>query len=179
MTIIEKPKTKAPNLILFILIIPIIIILDQISKFYILHELRLNDIGHIEISRIFDLSMVWNRGVSFGVLSASGDFGRWALVALAGIISIVFFFWLLREERILSRFALSLVIGGAIGNLIDRVRWGAVADFLDFSGLGFPWVFNIADCAVVTGAGLLMLDMFLTPDKDKEKDPEKEPEQSQ
>ena len=150
---------------LFILIIPLIIALDQISKFYVLNVIKLDVIGHIEISQIFDLSMVWNRGISFGALRASGDFGRWALVALAGTISIIFFIWLLREPRKLSRLALAMVIGGALGNLIDRARWGAVADFLDFSGLGFPWVFNIADCAVVVGAGLLMLDMFLTPEE--------------
>lgn len=166
MSIVTKPK-----LLFFIAIIPIIIIADQLSKYYILNELKLDVIGHIEISRIFDLSMVWNKGVSFGALKASGDFGRWALVALAGTISVVFFFWLLREPRKLSRFALAMIIGGAIGNLIDRIRWGAVADFLDFSGLGFPWVFNIADCAVVVGAGLLMLDMFLTPDEKSDEKP--------
>lgn len=168
MTVSNTPKTELSNSFLFILIIPIIIVIDQLSKFYILNIIKLDTIQHIEISRIFDLSMVWNRGVSFGALRAAGDFGRWALVGLAGVISIIFFFWLLREERKLSKFALSLVVGGAIGNLIDRARLGAVADFLDFSGLGFPWVFNVADCAVVIGAGLLMLDMFLTPEKDKD-----------
>lgn len=153
------------NPIISVLLIAIIIAADQFSKFYVLNTIKLDQIGHLEISRIFDLTMVWNQGVSFGALRASNEFGRWALVGLAGIISILFFFWMLREPRKLSRFALVLIIGGAIGNMIDRVRIGAVADFLDFSGLGFfPWVFNIADCCVVIGAGLLMLDMFLAPE---------------
>lgn len=148
-----------------LVLIFLIIIADQSSKYYILNVIKLNQIQTVEISKIFDLTMVWNYGVSFGALKAGNDFGRWALVGLAAIICAAFFAWLLREARILSRIALCFVIGGAIGNMIDRIMFGAVADFLDFSGLGFPWVFNIADSAVVFGAGLLMLDMVLTPEE--------------
>lgn len=140
----------------------LVFIADQLSKFWVVNILNLKEIGRIDISPIFNLSMVWNIGVSFGALKASNEVGRWGLVVLSTLISIMFGSWLLKTNNPKIRFALSLVIGGAMGNVIDRIRFGAVADFLDFSGLYFPWVFNIADAGVVIGALLLMLDMLLT-----------------
>jgi signal peptidase II len=103
--------------------------------------------------------MVWNRGVSFGLLRANEDLARWGLVALSFLISGVFFWWLRGADRRLTAAALGLVIGGALGNVVDRIRFGAVADFLDFHGLWFPWVFNVADAAITVGAILLAVDM--------------------
>lgn len=158
---------KKPSIPLFsILIIIAIVVIDQISKFWVVHKLNLFELGKIEISKFFDLTMVWNYGVSFGALRANSDVGRWALVGLAFVISLFFLYWLWRAERPLNRFALAMVIGGAIGNMIDRIYLGAVADFLDFSGLFFPWVFNLADAAVVGGAGLLILDMLTSKDEE-------------
>lgn len=149
---------------------------DQASKWWILNVVRLREVGQIEISAIFDLTMVWNYGVSFGALRADSDWERWALVALSGTIAIVFAVWMARAERRLTVAALGLVIGGAIGNMIDRVQYGAVCDFLDFSGLGFPWVFNVADAAINIGAVLLAVDLFKNPDTPKPKPaPEGEP----
>lgn len=142
----------------------IVIFLDQLSKYWVLNKLDLNTIGSIDVSKIFDLTMVWNFGVSFGIFRANSEIGRWGLVIFTSIISILFFIWLLKAHNRLSQIALSLIIGGAIGNLIDRIRYGAVVDFLDFSGLYFPWVFNIADSAVVGGAILLGLELFLNPE---------------
>lgn len=141
-------------------IIVFVIACDQYSKFWVLNKLNLINVGHIEISRFFDLTMVWNRGVSFGIFRADSDFGRWALVGVTSLISILFSYWLFQSKNRFNQISLSLVIGGAIGNLIDRVRLGAVADFLNFEGLYFPWVFNIADSAVVLGAILLAIDLL-------------------
>lgn len=147
----------------------IVFVLDQITKWLVLDVVKLNtpeclEFGfgceRIEISPIFDLSMVWNRGISFGLLQAETDIMRWLLVAAMLLISGIFLSWLRTADRRLTAIALGLVIGGALGNVIDRIRFGAVADFLDFSGLYFPWVFNVADAAITIGAILLAIDML-------------------
>jgi signal peptidase II len=142
-----------------------VLALDQLSKYWVVNILRLPEIGKIEVSSPFDLTMVWNYGVSFGALTADSAWERWALVGLSGIIASIFAVWLTRAQRRQTILALSLVIGGAVGNMIDRIRFGAVADFLDFSALHFPWVFNIADSAITLGAILLAVDMVINPDQ--------------
>lgn len=146
----------------------VVLVLDQWSKWLVLSEPRFNALGcldgvercgKIELSPIFDLTMLWNRGVSFGALQADG-WTRWLLFFLTTCIAVAFTIWLLRAVRWTTALALSLVIGGAIGNLIDRARFGAVVDFLDFSGIYFFWVFNVADAAISVGAVLLLLDQF-------------------
>lgn len=147
----------------------LVFVVDQIAKWIILEVLRFSPIGclqggygcrFIEVSPFFDLQMVWNRGVSFGLLRADQDVARWALVALSFLISGVFYWWLRGATRKMTAAALGLVIGGAMGNVVDRIRFGAVADFLDFNGLWFPWVFNVADAAITVGAVLLAIDMI-------------------
>lgn len=147
-----------------------IIVADQATKAMVLATPALNALGclptnmacgKIELSPIFDLTMTWNRGVSFGVLQTEG-LGRWLLVAMTAGIALGFLIWLLRASRWLTALALAMVVGGAVGNnLIDRIRFGAVVDFLDFSGLYFPWIFNVADAAISVGAALLLLDQLL------------------
>lgn len=148
----------------------IVFVADQIVKWIVLGPGRFSPPGcleagygcrFVELSPFFDLRMVWNRGVSFGLLRADTDIVRWGLVALSFGISAVFFSWLRNADRAWTATALGLVIGGALGNVIDRIRFGAVADFLDFNGLWFPWVFNIADAAITVGAILLAIDMIL------------------
>ncbi len=147
----------------------IVFVLDQLTKLIVLEVLRFSPLGclqggygcrSIELTPFFDLRMVWNRGVSFGLLRADADLARWGLVALSFVISGVFLWWLKSAERKLTAAALGLVIGGALGNVVDRIRFGAVADFLDFNGLWFPWVFNVADAAITVGAILLAADML-------------------
>jgi signal peptidase II len=147
-----------------------VLVADQVSKYLILGPAGFSPpgclesgygCGLIELSPVFDLRMVWNRGFSFGLGRAENDLSRWALVAMQFGISGVFLWWLRSAARGLTGLALGLVIGGAVGNVIDRIRFGAVVDFLDFSGLYFPWVFNVADAAISVGAGLLLLDFFL------------------
>ena len=142
-----------------------VIVLDQLSKFWILNVIDLPSRGQIPVLPFFNLTMVWNRGVSFGLLRAEVDLARWGLAAFSLIVAAVLAVWARNQERRLSAVALGLIIGGALGNLIDRVRFAAVADFLDFSGLWFPWVFNVADCGVTVGIALFLLDSFLAGKK--------------
>jgi signal peptidase II len=146
----------------------IVLVADQVTKWIVLGPGQFSPDGclefgygcrFIELTPFFDLQMVWNRGVSFGLLRANEDIARWGLVALSFGISGVFFWWLRAAERKFTATALGLVIGGALGNVIDRIRFGAVADFLDFNGLWFPWVFNVADAAITVGAIVLAVDM--------------------
>jgi len=139
----------------------VVVILDQISKFWILNVFDLPARGHVPVAPFFSLSMVWNRGVSFGMLRAEVDLARWGLAAFSFAVAIALIVWARKTHRLLTAVALGLVVGGAIGNLIDRVRFGAVADFLDFSGLWFPWVFNVADSGITVGVILLLIDSAL------------------
>jgi signal peptidase II len=153
-----------------------VFVLDQASKYWVLEVLKFSPPGclethfgcrKIEISPVFDLTMVWNYGVSFGMLKASDGLARWALVILSLGIAGFFVWWMRTATRSLTGWALGLVVGGALGNVVDRIRFGAVADFLDFSGLYFPWVFNVADAAITVGAALLALD-FLRNGEEKQ-----------
>ena len=163
----------------FFFMVPVIVILDQWSKAAVLNEPRFNALGcldqtqrcgQIEVLSFFDLTMVWNRGVSFGIGQSEGIM-RWLLVALTTAIAIGFSIWLYRAARRFTGLALALVIGGAFGNVIDRVRFGAVVDFLDFSGIFRPYffnyVFNVADAAISVGAVLLFVDQFLMSRQEK------------
>jgi signal peptidase II len=155
----------------------LVFVADQITKWIVLGPMQFSprgclEFGHncrfIELTPFFDLQMVWNRGVSFGLLRADEDLARWGLVVLSLVIAGVFGWWLKGAERRMSAVALGLVIGGALGNVIDRIRFGAVADFLDFNGLWFPWVFNVADAAITVGAIILAVDMlFFTEEPGK------------
>ena len=160
-------------------LVPVIVILDQWSKYLILNEPTFNAIGcldnryqcgHVNVLPFFDLSMVWNRGISFGIGQSEGIM-RWILVILTTGIAIGFSIWLFRAARRLTGVALALVIGGAFGNVIDRVRFGAVVDFLDFSNIFKPYffnyVFNVADAAISVGAVLLFVDQFLMSRQEK------------
>lgn len=93
------------------------------------------------------------------------DLARWLLAAFSAAVAVGLIVWARRIGRPLLSVAIGLIIGGAVGNLIDRVRWGAVADFLNFSGLHFPWVFNVADSAITVGVALLLLDSLRTAPK--------------
>lgn len=142
-----------------------IIVLDQAVKAWALYVYNLPLRGHVELSPVMDLTMVWNRGVSFGLLDSDSELGRWLLTLFMVVVAGLLAWWLSRASRPLLAAALGLVIGGAIGNAIDRVVRGAVADFLDFSDIFFPWVFNIADASICIGVGLMLLDSLLTRDE--------------
>ncbi len=148
----------------------VVLALDQLSKFWVLEVLDLDNRPAIEVLPVFRLSMVWNEGVSFGLFRADSDAMRWLLVAFAAVVVLVLVWWAGRQVRRLPALALGLIIGGAVGNnMIDRVRFGRVADFLDFSGLHFPWVFNVADSAITVGVVLLLLDSVFHRDEAESK----------
>ena len=165
--------------LLFYFLVPIIVVLDQWSKWLILSEPKFNALGcldqtqrcgQVEVLSFFDLTMVWNRGISFGIGQSEGLM-RWFLVLMTTGIAIGFSIWLYRATRRFTGLALALVIGGAFGNVIDRIRFGAVVDFLDFSGIMRPYffnyVFNVADAAISVGAVLLFVDQFLMSRQEK------------
>jgi signal peptidase II len=150
-------------------LIPATVAADQITKHVVLGEPRFNALqcldfstqcGQIVLPGPLDFTMLWNRGMSYGLLQSEGIM-RWVLAAVMLVIALGFLAWLLRAEGARLQLALGLVIGGAFGNLIDRVRFGAVVDFIDASALHFPWVFNIADAAISVGAVILFIDQFL------------------
>lgn len=118
----------------------------------------------------FNITMVWNDGVSFGLLASEGDMGKYLLIVLALAISLFLGFLISRSESRFEALAMAAVIGGAIGNIIDRLRFGAVADFLDFHILGYHFpVFNIADSAISIGiAFLLIYSLFCSNEPTKE-----------
>lgn len=137
-----------------------ILVADQISKLYFLDLMQRNPAG-IEVTSFFNLVMVWNTGVSFGLFSEDSASRSWTLIAVSLAVMVWLGIWLWRNQSGLVAVALGMIIGGAFGNVIDRYRFGAVFDFLDFHAFGYHWpAFNVADSAIVLGVGLLLLDGF-------------------
>jgi signal peptidase II len=134
------------------------LVLDQAVKLWLLGPFALAEKGRLAVAPVLDLVLVWNRGVSYGLLQQEGDLGRWVLIAVGIAGSALFGWWLWRAERRLTALSLGLVIGGALSNVIDRFAYGAVADVFLFHVGGFEWyVFNVADAAIVAGvAGLIL-----------------------
>ena len=150
-----------------------VLVLDQIVKYWVINGLRLQERVTIDLLPFFDLTWVENRGVSMGLFTAGSDAGRWMLVAVTALISIGVAFWLRRERNRMDVIALGLVLGGAIGNIIDRVRFGYVVDFLHLfwgegsilyrlTGMRDFYVFNVADAAITIGVILLLMRALVT-----------------
>ncbi len=145
-----------------------VLVLDQATKHYMLFVLNLPIVGHIPLVSAgpfgFDLTMVWNRGVTFGMLAGDSPWTQAALGLLALAIAGFLLRWMARAENRLTALALGAVVGGAVGNVIDRFRFGAVADFFDAHAWGWHWyVFNPADAAIVLGVVALMGDALFRP----------------
>jgi signal peptidase II len=139
----------------------IVVALDQLTKWLIRNDV-LNTTRYIEVTDFFNIVEVWNRGVSFGLFASDSPWTPYLLSALAIAISIVLIIWLRKAETAFLALALGIVIGGAVGNVIDRLIWGQVYDFLDFHAAEFHWpAFNLADAAISVGVGLLLLDGFI------------------
>lgn len=139
----------------------LIVILDQISKQWISGHFAYGE--SLPVTGFFNLVLAHNQGAAFSMLNDAGGWQRWLFSAIA-VVASVWIIWLLRRHpnQKLFCFALALVLGGALGNLIDRISYGHVVDFLDFhwSGYHFP-AFNVADSAITCGAALLLLDSFI------------------
>ena len=152
-------KTLQRGLLLAI----VVIVADQITKWLMLDFLDL-EVNPIVVTSFFNLVLVWNRGVSFGMFNEAGAAGPWILTAVALLVVLGLLYWLRQAEGWYMVVGLGLVIGGALGNVIDRIRYGAVVDFLDFHIAGYHWpAFNVADSAICIGAGLLLIDGLLSP----------------
>ena len=134
------------------------IVLDQLSKWWIL-SVVMQPPQRIPVTGFFDLVLVMNRGVSFGMLGGAPDWVAAGLIVFALLLAAALSIWMWRAETMLLALSLGLVVGGAIGNVIDRFRFGAVVDFLDFYAGGYHWpAFNVADSAITVGVILLILD---------------------
>ncbi|HEX4764912.1 MAG TPA: signal peptidase II [Lichenihabitans sp.] len=136
------------------------LVIDQSTKLWLLRVFDLPGRQQVRLMPWLDLVMAWNRGISYSLLTADSDAGRWLLIAgtlaAIGLLGV----WLWRVHSPLTGVALGLLIGGALGNVIDRIAYGAVADFVYFHVGAFHWyVFNGADCAIVLGVALLLVDM--------------------
>ncbi len=140
----------------------VVLAADQASKYWVLNILDLPDLGSVALLPVLNLTMVWNHGVTFGLFNNFGGFGRVALAAVALAIVAALAVWLWRAERLTVALALGAIGGGAVGNVIDRLRFGAVVDFIHAHAWGWSWyVFNVADAAIVCGVAVLVLDSLL------------------
>ncbi len=140
----------------------LIVLADQASKAWVLYGLRLAYRGPVTLLPILRLNLTWNPGFSFGLL-AKVELARWGLFVFSIGVAIGLAIWARRLRRAWPALALGLIMGGAVGNAVDRVRFGAVVDFIDVTGIGFfPWIFNVADSAITVGVVLLLLDSLFT-----------------
>lgn len=135
--------------------------LDQITKYAVLYGLDLATRGKIYVTPFADFILAMNRGISYGLFPQDGELGRWVLFSIKIAASVLFLVWLRRAATPLTAAALGLLIGGALGNALDRAIQGAVIDFVSLHAYGFRWyVFNLADAAVVAGVVGLLYDAF-------------------
>ncbi|MXQ14404.1 signal peptidase II [Microvirga makkahensis] len=140
----------------------ITLILDQATKLYTLFVYDLPLKEPVEFAPFINLIVVWNRGISYGLFQQDGDLGRWVLIVVSILASIGLSIWIRRTGAKLLATSLGLIVGGAIGNVIDRLAYGAVFDFIQFHVGDWSWyVFNVADAAIVAGVIGLLYDSFV------------------
>ena len=149
-----------------LMVLALVLAADQITKWWILSTV-MQPPRVIPVTPFFNLVLGWNRGVSFGILNSESLIRAWLLPLAVIAIIVALGVWLTRADRPRVAVALGLIIGGAIGNLVDRLRFGAVTDFLDFYAAGFHWpAFNLADSGITVGAIVLILDsLFVREEK--------------
>ena len=135
-----------------------VVVLDRLTKWAALARVEGGE-PVLALAPFFNLVLVENPGITFGLLTSRSSWVAWLLVAVAAAIAAALITWLGRVDRAWLAAAIGLVLGGALGNVIDRVRYGAVIDFLDFHLSGYHWpAFNLADSAIVVGVGFMILD---------------------
>lgn len=160
----KTPAFVSPSYFRYgMMIAAIALLLDQCSKYMILHVMELERIQPVALTPFFNLILVWNRGISFGLFNDHSN--RWAslqpwLLSLMALLIVgILLAWLKKAQNRLFATAVGLVIGGAAGNILDRILYGAVADFLDFHVVGWHWpAFNVADAAICVGVAILCWD---------------------
>jgi signal peptidase II len=147
-----------------------VFLLEQVTKWIVLGPLDLRNVLQIEILPIFNLTYTENHGISLGLFQASSDAMRWVLVIGTSLVAAGVAYWIAREERRWDQIALGMVLGGALGNILDRVRHGYVVDFADLHFGEFRpfFIFNVADAAISIGVAILLLRSFLVKEAPKE-----------
>jgi len=144
----------------------LVFLADRLSKWWVVDVYDLADKSPVDLLPFLDLTLVWNRGISLGMFQFGGDGGRYFLITLTGAISIFIGVWLFRTKEKILNIGLGMVLGGAVGNIWDRLEYGAVADFLHFFiGNWSFYIFNIADAAITVGVILLLWDALLLSQK--------------
>jgi signal peptidase II len=142
---------------------------DQGHKYWMLEVYRIRERSPVEITSFFDLVMAWNKGVSYGLFAQHSTAGRLVLIAVSLLAVTGLAIWMANSLTRLAGLSLGLIIGGALGNLTDRIVHGAVADFFHFHYAGFSWyIFNIADVAIVAGVIGLLLDWMIQARAEKQ-----------
>ena len=152
----------------------VVLILDQLAKWFVTHPLGINQVGdQLVLLPIFNFTYTQNEGISLGMLNATNPVGRWMLVGLTSAIAVAVAVWIGRERNRIDQAALGMVLGGALGNILDRVRFGFVTDFLDLHfGAYRPFlVFNVGDAAISIAVVILLMRAFLAR-KDQHEGPE-------
>jgi len=143
----------------------VVLILDQVTKWWILGTV-MQPPRIIPVTPFFNLVLGWNQGVSFGFLNSESSGGAWLISLVVVAITAVLGVWLYRADRPRVALGIALIIGGALGNLADRMYWGAVLDFLDFYAGDYHWpAFNVADSGITIGAAVLILDSLFNREK--------------
>ena len=147
-----------------------VFLLQQVTKWIVLGPLDLRNTQLIKIRPDFDLRYTENHGISLGLFQATSDTMRWVLVVLTSLIAVGVGFWITREDKKADQVALGMVFGGALGNILDRVRHGYVVDFADLHFGSFRpfFIFNVADAAISIGVAILLLRAFLVKERPEE-----------
>ena len=161
-----KGRPVTPHLRAGIIAAVVTLVIDQASKLWLLFVFDIARRGTVKVTPFFDLVLAWNVGISFGWFQNDSFLAQAALTGVKAIAVIVLAIWMARSRTLLATVALGLIIGGAIGNAIDRFAYGAVVDFalfhIEIAGKTWNWyVFNVADVAIVAGVAALLYDSFL------------------
>ena len=161
---LEQPRT--PHLRAGVIAAVVTLVIDQASKLWLLYVFDIAHRGAVRVTPFFDLVLAWNVGISFGWFQSESPAAQIILMLIKAVAVIVLAIWMARSRTLLAAVALGLIIGGAIGNAIDRFAYGAVVDFalfhIEIGGKIFNWyVFNLADVAIVAGVAGLLYDSFL------------------
>ena len=143
-----------------------ILLIDFLSKNKIISIFKDGIVEKIYVNEYLDFILVFNTGISYGLFSGGGDFQKWILISLSILIIIFLLSFIRNESSILSNLSISFIIGGALGNVLDRFTYGAVVDFISLHAKGFSWyIFNIADMFIVLGVILFILSQFILSKK--------------
>lgn len=165
MSLLHEGMSHRGRVVLGLALLVLVLMLDQASKDWILYAYRLPERGSVAVLPFLNFTMVWNRAVTFGMFGSLGARGPWLFCAVSLLAVAALLVVLARTRRTLVAGACGAIAGGAVGNVIDRIRYGAVVDFIHAHAFGWSWyVFNVADSAIVCGVTVWIIDSFLERD---------------